>query len=178
MLQSRPRELTAILTCRPIDIDEMADVRYLHATCFRIEAGQTHTSDQVRGFLDEIATVRYADEFLSHDPWGAWLASTLIATAGWCPADNAGMAARLTDVFVHPHFTRDGLGRQMALAAEERAQRAGFSEFQVRATLAGSGFFTRLGYARTSHGVRPLMNGADLPVVFMRKQRDLRALAH
>jgi predicted N-acetyltransferase YhbS len=76
---------------------------------------------------------------------------------------------------VRPLFTGVGIGRRLALAAEEQARRAGFSAFSVRSTLNASGFFSGLGYEISSRGAWTLAPGQTLQVAFMRKRlRGLR----
>jgi len=51
----------------------------------------------------------------------------------------------------------------------KRCRSAGFTNFSARASVNAVPFFATLGYAITSHGVRPLCGGIDVPVAFMRK---------
>jgi GNAT superfamily N-acetyltransferase len=158
---------------RPIGLDDLASVRYIHATSFRLLAAEHHSPDDVDAFTEHVYGVAYTDALAGalhrQQLYGAWLEDELVGTAGWSSADDGRTAARLRYIFVRPLFTRIGLGRRLVLAAEELAHQAGFYTFTVHAMVNAIGFFTCLGYHITSSAVRPLSSAHALPVAFMEK---------
>jgi GNAT superfamily N-acetyltransferase len=115
---------------------------------------------------------------------------TIIAgSGGWsyratlCGADNAPGrdpqtlnpktdAAKIRAIFVHPNFSRCGLGSQILAHVEAAAFAAGFRQFEMGSTLTGYPLYLRKGYIEIERSSIPLTNGEVLPIVRMIK--DLR----
>lgn len=157
------------VTIRRVGMDDWASVRYVHATAFRILAGSDCEPAEVEAFAAHVRTQDYADRLQSEDLYAGWLDGELVGTAGWIPADDSGALARITSVFVRPLFTRLGIGRRLALDAEARARAAGFGRFSARAPLNAVGFFEKIGYDVTSHGVHAFATEKGMPITYMRK---------
>ncbi|HET7893543.1 MAG TPA: GNAT family N-acetyltransferase [Candidatus Sulfotelmatobacter sp.] len=79
-------------------------------------------------------------------------------------------AAKIRAFFVHPQWTRRGIGGMILQACEEAAQAAGFTRLEMGATLSGVAFYTAKGYKEVEHQAVPLGNGEVLPIVRMSKQ--------
>lgn len=163
------------LTIRRVGMDDWARIRYVHASAFRILAGNDCEPPQAEAFTAYVRSQRYADRLQAENLHAGWLDGELVGTAGWTPADDSGSLARITSVFVQPLFTRLGIGRRLALDAEARARSAGFERFSARATLNSVGFFEKLGYDVTSHGIHAIATEQGMPVTYMRKHE---AAAH
>lgn len=71
--------------------------------------------------------------------------------------------------FVHPDFTRRGIGREIVRLSETAAQAAGYRTIEIVATLPGEPLYTACGYAVTERHEIQLGNGLKLPVVRMKK---------
>ncbi len=84
--------------------------------------------------------------------------------------DPAHDAARIRAFFVHPDWSRRGLGSRMLAACEQAAWQAGFRRCEMGATLAGVPLYERHRYQRVSDLLVPLPGGEQLPVVRMHKQ--------
>jgi N-acetylglutamate synthase-like GNAT family acetyltransferase len=78
-------------------------------------------------------------------------------------------SARVRAFFVHPDFARHGIGRSILLTCEAAARAAGFSRFELVATLAGEPLYAAFGYSVIERYEAPLPNGLTLPVVRMGK---------
>lgn len=84
--------------------------------------------------------------------------------------DPAVDAARIRAFFVHPDWARRGLGTLLLERCEHAARAAGFSRFELAATLTGVFLYERRGYKEIDRvGVR-LANGEIVPVVRMIKR--------
>lgn len=79
-------------------------------------------------------------------------------------------AAKIRAFFVHPKWTRRGIGGMILQACEEAAQAAGFTRLEMGATLSGVAFYKAKGYTEVEHRAVPLRNGEVLPIVRMSKQ--------
>ena len=79
-------------------------------------------------------------------------------------------AAKIRAFFVHPRWTRRGIGGLILQACEEAAQAAGFTRLEMGATLSGVAFYTAKGYTEVENQAVPLRNGEVLPIVRMSKQ--------
>jgi GNAT superfamily N-acetyltransferase len=158
---------------RPIGIDDLSRVRYIHASSFRMLAAQHYSPDDVDAFTEYVYGMAYTDALAAalhrEQLYGGWLEDELVGTAGWSSADDGGSMARIRYIFVRPLFTGMGLGRRLVLAAEDLARQARLRTFTVYATVNAVGFFTRLGYEVASPGVRPLSSACALPVAVMQK---------
>lgn len=162
-------EIANFVKLRPAGVDDIASIRYVHASSFRILAAEQHTEEEIDAYVELINSPTYTDELFRADLTVAWLDDEIIGTAGWSPADDSGKTARIRKVFVRPLFTNVGVGRMLVEAVEYRAEKAGFSDFSVRANMNALPFFEHIGYEITSYGVMAATSGVDLPVAFMRK---------
>jgi GNAT superfamily N-acetyltransferase len=84
--------------------------------------------------------------------------------------DPAHDAAKIRAFFVHPAWARQGVGTLILDACESAARAAGFSRFEMGATLTGVRLFGVKGYAPVKRMDVPLDNGEVLPIVQMEKR--------
>jgi GNAT superfamily N-acetyltransferase len=78
-------------------------------------------------------------------------------------------AAKIRAFFIHPAWARRGIGSLILKSCEDGAAAAGFTRFEMGATLTGVKLFGAKGYVATENIVVPLKNGEGLPVVRMSK---------
>ena len=78
-------------------------------------------------------------------------------------------SAKIRAFFVHPAWTRRRIGSQIMRVCELAAERAGFKEFEMIATLAGEPFYTKFDYQVIERFEIFLPNNQFLPVVRMFK---------
>jgi len=83
--------------------------------------------------------------------------------------DPARDAAKIRAFFVHPDWVRRGIGSKILEACENGAREAGFTRFEMGATLSGEAFYQAKGYARLENLEVPLDNGKSLAIVRMAK---------
>ena len=79
-------------------------------------------------------------------------------------------AARVRAFFVHPNWSRQGIGRQILKACEEAASESGFTRLELAATLPGEPFYSALGYSIIEPFDIPLPDNQSLPVIRMEKR--------
>jgi GNAT superfamily N-acetyltransferase len=84
--------------------------------------------------------------------------------------DPARDAAKIRAFFVHPAWARQGVGTLILEACESAARAAGFSRFEMGATLTGVKLFGVKGYVPVKRMDVPLDNGEVLPIVQMEKR--------
>jgi len=80
--------------------------------------------------------------------------------------------ARIRAFFVHPQWTRRGIGRSILLHCETAATKAGFARAELVATLAGEPLYAKFGYTVIERYEAPMADGLSLPVVRMAKRLD------
>jgi len=90
--------------------------------------------------------------------------------------DPATDAAKIRAFFVHPDWARRGIGSKILEACESAARAAGFSRFEMGATLTGVPLYLGRGYRIVERLEVPLQNGATLPVVRMAKSDHMGVL--
>ena len=83
--------------------------------------------------------------------------------------DPATDAAKIRAFFIHPDWARRGIGSKILQSCESAARAAGFSRFEMGATLTGVPLYLARGYHILERIAVPLRNGAALPIVRMAK---------
>jgi GNAT superfamily N-acetyltransferase len=165
--------MSSTATLRLVEIDELSDVRYIHATAVKALASGQLSEPEIDAFVanvySEPYTERLAEMVRARRLFGVTVEGKLTTTAGWTPANDSGATARLMAVFVAPMFAGVGLGRLATNAAEDDALQAGFGAAAVRTPVGTAGFFTQLGYEVSSYGVWTLRPKCTLQVAFMRR---------
>jgi GNAT superfamily N-acetyltransferase len=78
-------------------------------------------------------------------------------------------AAKIRAFFIHPQWARRGIGTLILEACEAAAIKAGFSRFEMGATLTGIPLYQARGYFALENLEVPLGNGLSLPIVRMEK---------
>jgi GNAT superfamily N-acetyltransferase len=79
-------------------------------------------------------------------------------------------AAKIRAFFVHPAWARRGVGTLILEACEAAARAAGFSRFEMGATLTGAKLFAVKGYVEIERIEVALGDGEVLPVIHMEKR--------
>src|SRR6266436_1176216 len=107
---------------------------------------------------------------------GGWSKrKTLFGSDHWTGREDALLdplrdAAKIRAFFVHPDWARRGVGSMILQACEDAARSAGFTRFEMGATLTGAKLFGAKGYVAVKPISIPLSNGESLPVLHMEKQ--------
>jgi GNAT superfamily N-acetyltransferase len=78
-------------------------------------------------------------------------------------------AAKIRAFFIHPAWARRGIGTLILEACENAAMAAGFTRFEMGATLTGVLLYQKRGYLALENLEVPLANGEGLPIVRMEK---------
>jgi N-acetylglutamate synthase-like GNAT family acetyltransferase len=78
-------------------------------------------------------------------------------------------AAKIRAFFVHPEWARRGIGSMILDACESAAMAAGFTRFELGATLTGVPFYRARGYTEIEGIQAPLGDGVSLAVIRMEK---------
>jgi GNAT superfamily N-acetyltransferase len=88
--------------------------------------------------------------------------------------DPSSDAAKIRAFFVHPDWVRRGIGTRVLEACESAALAAGFTRFEMGATLTGVALYKARGYREVEEIGVPLGNGELLPIVRMEKRSFTR----
>ncbi len=83
--------------------------------------------------------------------------------------DPALDAARIRAFYVHPDWSRRGIGRRLMQACEVAARQAGFTQLELMATLTGEALYFSNGFVAVDHVDIDMPDGVKLPVVKMVK---------
>ena len=106
---------------------------------------------------------------------GGWsMRKTLYGGDRWTGREDALLdplrdAAKIRAFFIHPAWARCGIGSMILEACEVAARAAGFTRYEMGATLTGAKLFGVKGYVAVKPISIPLMNGEVLPVIHMEK---------
>lgn len=161
------RGLANAVELRPLTIDDMAAVRYMHTLSLRCLTGLGE--DEIEALTAEIQSPEYTDRLMTGRLLLAWLDRELVGSAGWAMATDGADNAEINSVFVHPLFTRCGIGLRLVRTVEGELRGLGFHKFTVAVTPDAADFFIRLGYRMSP---RRKGNGASrsaLPLVVAKR---------
>ena len=166
-------------------LDDVPELTALIAASVRVLQAPDYTESQREGAL---ASVYGVDTQLIADQtyFVAEVDGTMVACGGWskrktlfgadhCAGredsllDPAVDAAKIRAFFVHPDWSRRGIGTQVLEACESAAGAAGFKKFEMGATLTGVALYKARGYREVEEIGVPLGNGESLPIVRMEK---------
>jgi len=106
---------------------------------------------------------------------GGWSKrKTLYGSDHWTGREDALLdplrdAAKIRAFFIHPDWARRGVGSMILKACEDAARSAGFTRYEMGATLTGAKLFGAKGYIAVKPISVPLLNGESLPVIHMEK---------
>jgi GNAT superfamily N-acetyltransferase len=79
-------------------------------------------------------------------------------------------AAKIRAFFIHPDWARRGVGTLLLDACESAASAAGFTRFEMGATLTGAKLFEKRGYVAVERINVPLEGEITLPIIHMVKE--------
>ena len=83
--------------------------------------------------------------------------------------DPAHDPARIRAFYVHPHWTRQGIGRRIIQLCEEAARKDGFQTMELASTLPGEPLYAATGYEVTQRFDFAMPDGVTLPLAHMVK---------
>ena len=86
--------------------------------------------------------------------------------------DPAKDAAKIRAFFIHPAWARRGVGTFILNACEQAATEAGFTRYEMGATLTGAKLFGAKGYVAIRRIELAMPQGEILPVIHMEKRAD------
>jgi GNAT superfamily N-acetyltransferase len=113
---------------------------------------------------------------------GGWSKrKTLYGSDHWTGREDALLdplqdAAKIRAFFIHPDWARRGVGSMILKACEDAAKAAGFTCYEMGATLTGAKLFGAKGYVAVKPISIPLVNGESLPVIHMEKRSSSNPL--
>ena len=182
-----PRDLN--LTLRLATAADIPALDRLIETSVRTLERNDYTPEQIAGALGTVLgldTQLVADRTYFVAEARAGCAHLLAGCGGWSKrktlfgSDHADVrepellhpatdAAKIRAFFIHPDFARRGIGSKILEACEAAARSAGFSRFEMGATLTGVPLYLARGYQILERIEVPLRNGHTLPVVRMAK---------
>jgi N-acetylglutamate synthase-like GNAT family acetyltransferase len=81
-------------------------------------------------------------------------------------------AAKIRAFFIHPAWARRGIGTLLLDACEQAASEAGFTRFEMGATLTGAKLFGARGYKAIKKIEVSIGDGLTLPVIQMEKNAE------
>jgi N-acetylglutamate synthase-like GNAT family acetyltransferase len=165
--------------------DDIPELRALIDASVRGLQAQDYTAAEIERAL---ATVYGVDTQLIADGT-YWLAESdgqIVGCGGWSKRktlfggdqyaaredsllDPTRDAAKIRAFFVHPAWARRGIGTRILDACEAAARSAGFTRFEMGATLTGVPFYEARGYAARDRFSAPLPGGESLAIVRMEK---------
>ena len=174
------------LKIRPATQADTPELERLIAVSVRVLSLDYYTSEQIESALVNIFGV---DTQLIQDGtyYVAEIDGRIAGCGGWSKRQTlyggdqtkegldpllnpANESARIRAFFVHPSYSRRGIGTSLIEACEQAARSADFKTIELAATLPGEPLYKALGYQAIERFDIPLPDGLGLPVVRMRKE--------
>src|SRR6201998_1566925 len=173
-----------IFTIRVATSEDIPALRELIDVSVRVLQRQDYSSEQLDAALGTaygVDTQLIADDtYYVVEATGRAGEKVLTACGGWSMRktlygsdhgpyrDNSMLdpgkdAAKIRAFFVHPEWTRRGIGTLILNECEEAARKAGFRRFEMGATLTGVPMYAARGYKEVERISVPLKNGESLP---------------
>jgi GNAT superfamily N-acetyltransferase len=181
-IRGRLEMTVRIRTAGPHDVDALTAL--IHSSARALQSSD-YGEAQIEGALGSVFgvdTTLIADGsyFVAEDlrnlaGCGGWSRrKTLFGADAWLSRneellDPATDRAKIRALFVHPTYARRGVGTALLSACEDAARAAGFTRFELGATLTGERLFAAHGYRPAELRDVDLPNGAVLPIVVMTK---------
>jgi len=143
-------------------------------------ADRTYIVAQAEPIAIERTGAKHAQPELMIVGCGGWSKrKTLYGSDHWTGREDALLdplcdAAKIRAFFIHPDWARRGVGGMILQACEDAARAAGFTRYEMGATLTGAKLFGVKGYVAVKPISIPLVNGELLPVIHMEKHAQLR----
>ncbi len=173
-------------TIRVAQLDELEQLEHLIPLSVRGLSQTFYTAQQIEEGISEIFGV---DTQLIHDGtyYVVEMDGQIVACGGWskrkttygadkmkAAADNlldpSKDAARIRAFFVHPAWSRRGIGKGLLERCAADALSAGFSEAFLVATLPGEQLYQRYGFEVIRRYDHLLRSGEKFPIVDMKKK--------
>jgi len=165
------KTLLPSVALRPVSVDHVAAVRYVHAEATRTCAAHYLNESDAENLAGAINSEEYIHSIVKGGLTGAWVGPELVGTVGWKTVSAAPKSARLHMLFVWPMFARAGIGRLLVAHAEAQAHAAGIRSVRARATGHQAAFFKRLGYVVTAQSALRTASGGRMPIAYLRKDQ-------
>jgi len=165
--RAQARDLPGLHAFQALSLRRLGAGRYSER---QIEAVVAH------GTMDEVlvadGTYFVAEAGAALVGCGGWSLRTprYAAAAGGAVSPPGLGEATIRSVFVHPHWTRQGIATAVMAAAERDARGEGAEVASLAATLSGVDLYLKLGYRRIACFALGFDGGVTLPVVHMRKR--------
>ena len=160
----------SLIRIRPARRADVPAIEELHRASVRRLAAGYYSPAQVESFLAAGTLDRELVEGATY--YVAEVGDTLVGSGGWQVVRHGTRRpwrATIRAIFVHPDWARRGIGRRLVTRAENAAARAGFTSFELEATLPGVPLYRSLGYREVARCGYATPDGAILPVVRMEK---------
>lgn len=181
----QPRPITP--TIRRAKLDELAALTALMEQSVRRLNIQHYSQQQIESALEHVFGI---DAHLIADGtyYIAEIDGALAGCGGWSrssklfggsqiqngfphahAASDRDDAAKIRAFFVHPDFTRRGIGRQLMQISERDARREGFARLELIATLTGEALYRKCGFTPVATVDLVLPDGVSLQALQMEK---------
>ncbi len=169
-----PDSLLTLMEIRTLSVDHLSTARYVVGTAFARGAKDHYSNADMEAFAEFVRSPHYADVLLGNRTYGAWVGSDMVGIVSWSVGEAPSPTARVVAVFVHPLFSRNGIGTRLTEYLEVEAANAGYRALEISATLNAASFFEQLGYIETARRGWGLPAGHVMPTALMRKLHGAR----
>jgi GNAT superfamily N-acetyltransferase len=139
-------ELMRLVEISPCQPEDYAALRELHTISINTNGWRFYSLAEVAERLKEIETPDYAMALARENVLIARIGETMVATASWRPSQRLPQTAIITQIFLHPFFTRGGIATRLIDEIEKEAYEQGFRFVSAHSDLNSRKLFSKLGY--------------------------------
>ncbi|GAB4436313.1 MAG: GNAT family N-acetyltransferase [Chloroflexi bacterium OHK40] len=171
------------MSIRPATTDDIPALTALVDAAVRGLGASAYSLQQIESALQHVFGADTAQLIADGTYFVALIDGQLVGAGGWSRRaslhgsgqavaaflDPARDAAKIRAFYVHPRWSRRGIGRRLLQCCEAAARAVGFMRLELLATLTGVPLYTASGFVATTSVVLTLPDGVTFPCVQMAK---------
>lgn len=152
------------ITIRPAKTDDAEQICQVHIAAVRTLCANNYTAEQIEAWVGNITPTnhRLAIEEMSEIMFVAYKKKAIIGFSSLFENE-------VCAVYVHPDYTRQGVGSLLLDAVEKEAINRNIEKLELSASTNAKPFYQSCGYKVVEYSFHTLRSGVRIPCVLMEK---------
>lgn len=158
---SEKRREISVRKAQPEDAEAICDV---HIASVRTLCAKDYTPEQIEAWVGKRFPEKYRNAIanLSETIFVAHKGEEVVGFAWFFEYE-------VRAVYVHPSYTRQGVGTLLLEAVEREAVAGNIDKLKLSASITAERFYQSCGYQAMEHGFHTLRSGVQIPCIHMEK---------
>lgn len=164
------KNLSQEISVRRAQPEDAFQMHHVHITSVRTLCANDYTSEQIEAWVGKLEPQKRRDYMAQADHNEIlFVAEDKLGTiVGFSSLENDEVHA----VYVHPSYTRMGVGTLLLNAVETEAVAQNLKKLKLSASLTAVPFYQARGYRVIAHSFHTLGSGIEIPCVAMEKSLE------